>query len=408
MTPRRIRVYPWLMAITMWSVLLIDFSGPGVRDRLGKVKGTDFLHFYVGGALVREGRTDLLYDFLPQYQRTQSLAAGSDDIIYVPVESPQVALAFSPLAAYPYNVALGIWITLSTLLYALACWMTWRRCDALRGYGVETLGCCAAFPGLYATVLHGQTSCASALIVVVALLALQRDRRLAAGLALGCLAFKPHWVLAAGAVFVFAREWRLVAGIGLSAVCQFGIAWLVVGSDAMNAYWLSLQSLQRIGDLLEPRAGTTLRGLFATFVPSPQVALVLYTIAAVITIFVAVRIWRRDMEFELRSSAMVLAMLLISPHAFEYDLILLVPVYFMLANWIAVSPSAPYTRPISTVLVALFFAPLLMVLPAAIRLQFSVTAMALILVFIYRVGDTTPVRADRLNSWPRNAFQTRS
>jgi alpha-1,2-mannosyltransferase len=384
---RRIRVYPWLMAGTMWLVLLIDYSAPGVRDRLGKVKGTDFLQFYVAGSLVREGRTDLLYDFVPQHRLMQSLAGGSDDILYVPVQSPQVGLAFSPLAAHGYTIALGIWITVSVLMYALACWITWRRCDALRGYPVETLGCCAAFPGLYATVLHGQTSAVSALIVVVALLALQRDRRLAAGLAFGCLAFKPHWVAAAGAIFIVARDWRVVAGITISAASQLGAAWLAVGSDVMNAYWLLLRSLQRVGDLLEPRAGNTLRGLFAALVPSPQLALALYAITAVIAVFLAARIWRRETRFELRSSAIVLAMVLISPHAFEYDLVLLVPALFMLANWIAASPATRHTWPISSLLIVLFLAPLQIGLPDAIRLQFSVTAMAVLLILMYRVAE---------------------
>jgi hypothetical protein len=372
------------MAITMWSVLLVDFSGPGVRDRLGKVKGTDFLQFYVAGSQVRDGRTDLLYDFSAQHERMQSVAGGGDDIVYVPIQSPQLALAFAPLARYSYQMALAIWLAVSIALYALACWIAWRAAGGLRGHAGPTVACCAAFPALYETVLHGQTSALSALLVVVALFALQRGHRFLAGVAFGCLAFKPHWAVAAGAIFVVTREWRVTAGIVLAASLQVGAAWLALGPDVMHAYWLTLRSVQQIGELLEPRPGHTFRGLFAALIPSPQVAFVLYASAAAITLVATARLWRSHLAVELRYSAIVLALILVSPHAFEYDLMLLVPVFFMLANWLCMPGNAAAARSMNYLLPALFVAPLLAVLPAAVRLQFSVTVMALILAFMWR------------------------
>jgi hypothetical protein len=82
----------------------------------------------------------------------------------------------------------------------------------------------------------------------------------------------------------------------------------------------------------------------------------------------------------------VLATLLISPHAFPYDLILLAPVFFLLGNWLADDPSHPPSRAISLTLCALFVAPLLRMLPAAVRLQFSVTAMALLLAWLWQTA----------------------
>jgi hypothetical protein len=392
MTLKRIRAYAPLIAITLWSVLLIDLSDTGVVDRLGKIKGTDFLQFYVSGSFIHEGRADLLYNVRAQFLRAQAIAPGSDETWYVPIQSPQTALAFAPLAAYRYTAALTIWLLVVVLLYAAACWITWRSCTALHAYRAETVACCVAFPGFFSTVLHGQTSCVALVAVAAASVALRRGRSFSAGLAFGCLVFKPHWVAVAGAIFAAAREWRVIAGLLMAAVAQLGLAYLVVGSVVIKAYWMMLRSVQNIADVLEPRASNTLKGFFTALVPSEMVAGGLYTVAAVVTLVVTARIWRSDERFELRFSAVVLAMILISPHAFEYDLILLAPVYFLLANWIADSPNDRAARAMSFALPVLFVAPVLTGLPAVIRLQFSVTAMGFILFVLSRKRDPVQVQ----------------
>ena len=94
-----------------------------------------------------------------------------------------------------------------------------------------------------------------------------------AGLALGCLVFKPHWVAVAGAVFVAAREWRVVTGVVASAAAQLGVVGLIVGPAVMSAYWERLRSIQRISRLLEPRPGNTLNGLLTAVIPWEAAAL---------------------------------------------------------------------------------------------------------------------------------------
>ena len=397
-TLKRIRVYATLIAATLWTVWLVDFSGQGVVDRLGKIKGTDFLQFYVAGSFVREGRLNELYDLYPLYARAQAIVPGSRDTIYAPMQSPQTLLAFAPVSALSYPVAVTIWIVVIVLLYAASCVITWRYCRGLHRYRYETIACTVAFPGLYSTVLHGQTSAVALLAVATALFALRHGWPFIAGLAIGCLAFKPHWLLSAGVVFVAVREWRVVAGAVIGAAGQFGITSVLMGPAVMSAYWRTLQTVQRLGDLLEPYPGDTLRSFFKVFVPSEPAALVAYVLCAAATLYVAMRIWRSRASFEIRSSAVVLATLLVSPHAFPYDLILLAPVFFLLANWFAEHPSRPPSRAVSLTLCALFIGPLLRMLPAPLRLQFSVTAMALLLGWLWqtaRSGETaSTIRAE--------------
>jgi hypothetical protein len=165
---------------------------------------------------------------------------------------------------------------------------------------------------------------------------------------------------------------------------QFAAAIAAGGSGAMFGYARVMSSVQQIGDLIEPRPGDSLRAFFKVFVPWETPALLLYGAAGALAVVMAARTWRSHAPFALRASAVVIATILISPHAFGYDLILLAPVYLVLADHLAGEaatdlPSSAAERVMAWSLCALFFAPLFTALPAVIRLQFSVSAMAALL-----------------------------
>jgi hypothetical protein len=384
-TLKRLRAYATVLAVCIWTIWIADFSVQGPIDRLGKVKGTDFLHFYVTGSLAHEGRWEQLYDARAQYERASMVAPGSPDTVFIPIESPQTAVLFARLAGYRYQAALAVWLAAIILLYAGCCVLMWRLCPALRNHRSTVIAGCAAFPGLYSVVLHAQLSCFGLACVTIALVALRRGWRLTAGLALGLLVFKPHWVVAAGAAFFAAREWRVTAGIVFGAIGQLALTFVVVGSHVMMAYAQALRSLPRIAALLEPQPGDSLKSFFKLLAPSETVAFALYGISALATMLVVSRIWRSRVPHEIRESAMVLAMILISPHVGAYDLILLAPVYFLLANWLARSAHASHRAALTALLCASFIAPLCGGLPALIRIQLSVGAMAALVVLLWRI-----------------------
>ena len=385
-TLKRLRGYTTVIAICLWTVWSFDFAIEGPIDRLGKVKGTDFLHMYVIGSLAHEQRWNELYDVRAQYARTQSVAPTSHETLFVPVESPQMALLFAPLAVHAYTVALAMWLAATVLLYAACCLLMWRECKALHGHGYVVAASCLAFPGLFSVVLHGQLSGVSLACLVAALLALRGGRKFLAGLALGLLVFKPHWAVTAGAVFLVAREWRVVAGIAIAAIGQVALTYAVVGSSVMNAYWRVLRSLPRIVDLLEPIPGDSLKGFFQAFAPSQPVAFALYGVAALVTLVLTARIWRSRASFEVRCSAVVLALVLANPHVNGYDLLLLAPVYFLLTNWLVESAFDRRTEALPALLCLSFLAPLLTGLPSVVRLLFSVGMPAAILLILWRVA----------------------
>ena len=385
LTLERLRGYATVIAICLWTIWSVDFAIEGPIDRLGKVKGTDFLQFYVIGSVAHEHRWDDLYDMRVQSASTQALAPTSHETLFVPVQSPQMALLFAPLAVHGYTVALAMWLAATVLLYGACCLLMWRECKALHVHGYVVAASCLAFPGLFSVVIHGQMSGVSLTCLVAALLALRRGRKFAAGLALGLLVFKPHWALTAGAVFLVAREWRVVAGIAIAAIGEVALTYAVVGWPVMNAYWRVLRSLPGIAELLEPRPGDSLEGLFQAFALSAPVAFALYAVSALATLVLTARIWRSPASFEVRGSAVVLALVLTNPHVYAYDLLLLAPVYFLLSNWLVESAFDYSTRALPALLCLLFLAPLLAALPSVVRLLFSVGMPAAILLVLWRV-----------------------
>jgi hypothetical protein len=398
-TLKRLRAYTTLIAVCIWTILAVDFSVEGPIDRLGKVKGTDFLHFYVTGSLARDGRWDQLYDVRAQYARAQAVAPASPDTLFIPIESPQAALLVAPLAARHYEAALVVWLAIIILLYAGSCAVMWRDCRALRDHRYLVVASCMAFPGLYSVVLHGQLSSLGLACVAAALFALRRGWRFTAGLALGLLVFKPHWVAAAAAVFLAAREWRVVAGTLVCAAGQLAATSVVVGSRVMAAYWQALRSLPRIAALLEPRPSDSLRGLFTLLMPSDALAVALYGMAAIATLVVASGIWRSRAPIEVRYSAAVLALVLISPHVGAYDLVLLAPVYFLLSNWLARSADITHRAALAGLLCASFIAPICGGLPAMFRMQLTVgTMVGLLFVLWHSVNDRGLVGACALTA----------
>src|ERR1700730_1375760 len=243
LTARRARIHGLLLALCLWSVYAVNMSRPGLLDRNGLVKGTDFLHFYTLGNLALRDRGDSLYDMRAQAKLAKELVPQASDSLYVPLYGPQVSLFFAPFARLPYGLALSAWLSVNVLIYAFCCYAVWKACPHLQAYRGTALVLAIAFPGFFHLLAWGQTSGLALLCFTLAYLALRRDQRWLAGLALGSLILKPQLGLAAAIVCVLAGEWKIIAG-GLAGACvQLGVAWTHYGTEVMRTYLRALMNL---------------------------------------------------------------------------------------------------------------------------------------------------------------------
>ena len=387
LTLRRIRAHALVIALALWSTLIWNYSTPGLLDRNGLLKGTDFLHFYTIGTLVHEGRTDQLYDLTAQVKLAEERVPEARGLVYAPFYGPQVALLFSPLAALSYRNALIIWMVFNVILYVSCCWLAWRQCPVLRTAPGTVALCAVSFPPFFHLLIWGQTSGLALLCFTFMFLALHRGKKFVAGLAFGLLFFKPQLGIAGFVIFLLAAEWRLLAGAAITAAAQLGVAWLYFGGAVLGDYLRHLYAVPERIQLLEPKLYQlhSLRGFWELLMPTPGIAGGLYVISAVIVLALAFRTWQRTETLDLRFSALLFATVLIAPHLTIYDLVILAPGFLLLANW-ALRHSAPEVRDL---LYWCFVLPLAGPLAKWTHVQITVIAMSALVYVLETYCRTT-------------------
>ena len=132
MTARRLRAHGLILALCLWTVYIWNMSAPGLLDRAGNLKGTDFLHFYTLGSLAFAHRGADLYNLAAQSTLAAQRVPAAAGLRYLPLYPPQVSMFFAPFALVSYSRALILWLTLSVLIYSLCCYSVWRSCPHLR------------------------------------------------------------------------------------------------------------------------------------------------------------------------------------------------------------------------------------------------------------------------------------
>ena len=155
---RRIRVHAFLIAVSLWPVFLWNYSTPGLLDRNGLLKGTDFLHFYTIGTLAREEHPNQLYDLHAQGKLATERVPEAKGLVYAPFYGPQIALLFAPFSALSYGKAVAAWLLVNAFIYLGCCWLVWRACPNLReNLGIVSLAA-LAYPAFFHLMVWGQTS----------------------------------------------------------------------------------------------------------------------------------------------------------------------------------------------------------------------------------------------------------
>jgi hypothetical protein len=238
-----------------------------------------------------------------------------------------------------------------------------------------------AFPGFFHLIAWGQTSGLGLACFTAAFLALRSKRRFVAGLAIGCLMFKPQLGLAAAVVFLMSREGKIVLGAVLSATAQLALAWWSYGTQLMRTYAHALLHAREILPLLEPRPYQmhSLWHFWSLLIPWQPAAFTLYMISAVAVLAVTVRCWQSALPLGVRYSTLLIATVLVSPHLSVYDLVILAPAFLLLSDWAAGASGERYAKAIPLLLYACYFLFLLGPLFQYTHLQLSVPVMTALL-----------------------------
>lgn len=192
-------------------VLLLNACTPGVLDRSAKVKGRDFLQFYVSGRLIGEGRQRHLYDH-QAFQDVQRSLTPIDALNpeYFPLYPPTVGLVIAPLSFLPYPWAVAIWWGIQGTGYWWAARILFRERPIAAKWKATVGLLFALFAPVFFTILNGQLSFVWLLALAHVGRCLTRRAPFCAGVWLSVLALKPSLALGAGAWIAL----RWLAGLG--------------------------------------------------------------------------------------------------------------------------------------------------------------------------------------------------
>ncbi len=315
-TAERVRAYAlmlvagYALGVAGWALSIRH----GV-DPLGKPLGGDFIIFYAASALALKGKALAAYAPSVLLAAERSVAAGSRGL-FLWCYPPTFQLVAAPLALVPYGWALAGWTGMGLAAYlAMTRWIS-------RAPGALLLAC--AFPAVLLNALQGQNGFLTAALLGAGLLGLDR-RPWLAGAALGLLAFKPQLAVLVPLLLVASGRWRSLAGGALSAGGFVLVATAAFGVESWRAFLAFLPQVSHnlaAGALplfKDPSLYAGLRLLGAPHAAALGANLALAAAAAGLTVLA----WRRPGPLPLKAALAVLATLIASPYAFDYDLVLL-------------------------------------------------------------------------------------
>ena len=397
LTPARVRAQAIVLALCLWGVCVVDFATPGLFDRVGNIKFQDFLPVYVSARLIRKHRAAELYDQPTISAEVQTIVRDPTRVRLPYLYGPQVGLFFLPLSAIPFPAASKIWAALIVLLYLACVYAVWKACPNLRPHFATVAIAALAFPPLFHAFVRGQTSALVLAAFVVAFFALRADRPWLAGILLGALIFKPQFLVALPLIFLASAAWKLLSGLFLSAAAQLLAARLYFGPLVLHNYFAMLLHPARWIDSAElslaPIQMHSLRSFWLLLIPFPAPAFALYVFSSLAVIAISAAIWKSALSLPLRFSALVLCAVLVNPHLFVHDLLVLAPVLLLLVDDAVSHPRAQSSAWLQILLWLAFVLPLFGPLSRWTHLQPSVILFVLLLATIDRRRFPRPALA---------------
>lgn len=323
--------------IAQMNIFFFAETKSGMLDRTGRVRGRDFLIFYIAGHIVQSGHSDRLYDQKFVGSILQSLVTVSDLVpLYPYVYPPNTALLFAPLGALQYEEAILVWWLIQLLCFFVAGWLLYDHLrPPSRWKGIACLGLASFYP-IWSTIANGQLSALVFLILAGGMRCRQQKRYFLAGLLLSLLALKPQFGVGLGLWFLLRLEWRTLLGLSLGGIAQVAITTLALGFDAILGY---LHSFQVLGSWytaysFAPDHEHALAGVLVPFLNADQRfwATIIQLLFDLLAGFFLYRIIRGSNQVSnLDMTAGIIFMIFILPHFLTYDLTyLLIPVTSLL------------------------------------------------------------------------------
>lgn len=355
-----------LMTIGLLVLDVAVHTQLGLTDGSGEHLGRDFFDFWSNTVLAETGRADTPYAVGIRHPVDQSLT-------YPPI----VLLLWRPLASLSYVNALLVWTCLGL---ALCIWLLSR----LIGWEMGVLAATAA-PAAFIDIVIGQNGYYTAALLAWGLALVERSP-VPAGIVLGTLCYKPQLAILLPVALAAGGYWRAFAAAAMWVVLLVTITMIVFGPEAWISFLYRIDLQRRLMEIrIEewfwmPTVFAMIR-LLGAGVFTAYAAQMMSAIAAAAAVAV---LWRRSCPIGIKSAGFVVAIFLATPHAWDYDTVVLV----FAAAWLANEGSGTGFRPWEkiTVLVLLTMPVLSFTAARLLHLQIAPILFWLSLAVVMRRG----------------------
>jgi hypothetical protein len=134
---------------------------------------------------------------------------------------------------------------------------------------------------------------------------------------------------------------------------------------------------------LAPIQMHSLRSFWTLLIPSQHVASALYICSSIVVIALAAVVWRSACPKALRFAVLTLAAILVNPHLFVYDLLVLAPVLLLVVDWAVSNLHGPHSSLLLMLSYLAFVLPLLGPLSRWTHIQLTVPVFVAWLSILY-------------------------
>ncbi|UTD27285.1 glycosyltransferase family 87 protein [Bradyrhizobium sp. WD16] len=301
---------------------IIDGKGLGIP--------ADFVHVWASGRLALEGHPSWAYDWdFNKALQVATLGQGYDGH-FAWQYPPTYLFVAAALASLPYVAAFILWPLVSFVPFGLT-----MRLLVGRPFGWLLAG---AFPAFLVNVTIGQNGFLTAALIGATLYLLP-SRKVAAGICLGLLSYKPQYGLLFPLLLMVAGEWRAFFAAVAVTLTLAAAAWLVFGTESWVAFFHALPKFSQ-AFLSDGKAyWGKMQSLYTTvrlFQGSEAMAWVAQLGLDALVVVALVTLWRGCAAYWLKAAALATGTLLVTPYIFIYDLMALaIPVALLVRTGLA-------------------------------------------------------------------------
>jgi hypothetical protein len=299
------------------SLALLFVRHAWIIDAGGHPKVTDFLEVWAAGLSVLKGAAAAPYDW-QLHHAAQVAVVGHPFAGFLGWHYPPLFLFVAAgLALLPYAASFIAWDALSAALFASVIAKIAQRKEAALFALI--------LPACFGNALVGQNGFLTAAIVGAILLTLE-TKPVVAGLFLALLTYKPQFGLMFPLVLLAQGNWRaLVSAAGFTALLC-GLCWLVFGTAPFAAFFGHLPSTSQT-ILGFGTAGfekmQSVFGLLRWLGMDERAAWIGHGAVALSAAIALIWLWRRDVPYALKASALAAMVLIATPYLYMYDFPLL-------------------------------------------------------------------------------------